>query len=58
MENGKMMKKISISCLNGVFAIVRVCVCVHSSFQFVHRPYPMEVLMFPASGVGLGADGC
>lgn len=28
-------------------------------FQFVHRPYPMvEALMFPASGVGLEADGC
>lgn len=28
-------------------------------FQCVHQPYPMvEVLMFPASGVGLEADGC
>lgn len=28
-------------------------------FQCVHCPYPMvEVLMFPASGVGLEADGC
>lgn len=28
-------------------------------FKFVHSPYPMEeVLIFPASGVGLEADGC
>lgn len=35
------------------------CAVGSSFFQFVHRPYPMvEVLMFPASGVGLEADGC
>lgn len=35
------------------------CAVGSSFFQFVHRPYPIvEVLMFPASGVGLEADGC
>lgn len=36
-----------------------MCCKLDLVFQFVRRPYPMvEVLMFPASGVGLEADGC
>lgn len=37
----------------------RPALFVYFFLEFVHHPYPMvEVLMFPASGVGLEADGC
>lgn len=42
-----------------VEAVVNLICPRNFFFQFVHHPYPIvEVLMFPASGVGLEADGC